>query len=43
VRLAWALSFMEGARKLRASLFCCVCSWLVEAALEEECARLAGT
>ena len=43
MRLAWALSFMEGARKLRASLFCCVCSCLMKGALEEEGPSLAGT
>jgi hypothetical protein len=33
-------SFMEGARRLRASFICCVCSCLVEGALEEEGASL---
>jgi hypothetical protein len=32
VRKAWAPSFMEGARRLRASLFCGVSSCLVEGA-----------
>jgi hypothetical protein len=43
MRKAWAPSFMEGARRLRASLFCGVSSCLVEGALLEEGASLAGT
>jgi hypothetical protein len=43
VRLTWALSFMEGARKLRASFICCVHSCLVGGALEEEGTSFAGT
>jgi hypothetical protein len=43
VREAWAPTFMEGARKLRPSLFCDQSSCLVEGALLEEGASLAGT
>ena len=42
-RRAWAPSFMEGARRLRAYLFCGEGSCLVEGALLEEGASLAGT
>jgi hypothetical protein len=32
VRKSWAPSFMEGTKRIRASLFCCVSSFLVEGA-----------
>jgi hypothetical protein len=41
-RRAWAPSFMEGARRLRAYLFCGEGSCLVEGTLLEEGACLAG-
>jgi hypothetical protein len=43
VELAWAPSFMEGARRLEASFICGVCYCLVEGALEERGRKLAGT
>jgi hypothetical protein len=43
MREAWAPSFMEGARRLRSSLCCGESSCLVEGALLEEGASLAGT
>jgi hypothetical protein len=43
MREAWVPSFMEDARRLRVSFFCGVSSFLVEGALLEEGASLAGT
>jgi hypothetical protein len=43
VRLAWAPSFIESARRHRDSFICGVCSFLVEGTLEERGRKLVGT